>query len=121
MSARLMKIWVCLVFFWLACANESVPLAFDCLRASSGRGLHVLHSHSVLSSREVEMPNCAIDRSPGRKPCSTRWKLVRLGKGKGLGLGSGLGLGLDPNLQHAVEAAALVEAELHELLEASGG
>ena len=46
---------------------------------------------------------------------------MRLGKGKGLGLGSGLGSGLDPNLQHAVEAAALVEAELHELLEASGG
>ena len=96
-------------------------MAYGWLRTSSGRGLHVLHSHSVLSSREVEMPNCAIDRSPGRKPCSTRWKLVRLGKGKGLGLGSGLGLGLDPNLQHAVEAAALVEAELHELLEASGG
>ena len=48
------------------------------------------------------MPNCAIDRSPGRKPCSTRWKLVRLGKGKGLGLGSGLGLGFGSGLGSAL-------------------
>ena len=84
-----------------------------------------------MSSREVEMPNCAIDRSPGRKPCSTRWKRVRVRARVGARARARARARVRGRfrakvrarvgLQHAMEAGALVEAELYELLEASGG